>query len=105
MTTSKKRDLIEGRAALIVIDIQKSTFAPIPDDKRAIAHMPDYAERMARSKVAIDKAREVGIDLSTLGLSRPVAIRDLWEGKGLGTQAQRIVAHLPPHGAALYRLS
>ena len=30
MTTSKKRDLIEGRAALIVIDIQKSTFAPIP---------------------------------------------------------------------------
>ena len=61
MTTSKKRDLIEGRAALIVIDIQKSTFAPIPDDKRAIAHMPDYAERMARSKVAIDKAREVGI--------------------------------------------
>ncbi|WP_300116457.1 glycoside hydrolase family 27 protein [Sphingobium sp.] len=52
-----------------------------------------------------DKAREVGIDLSTLGLSRPVAIRDLWEGKGLGTQAQRIVAHLPPHGAALYRLS
>lgn len=60
-TTKKKRDLIEGRAALIVIDIQKSTFAPIPDEERSIAHMPDYAERMARSKVAIDKAREVGI--------------------------------------------
>ena len=60
-TNSKKRDLIEGRAALIVIDIQKSTFAPIPDDERSIAHMPDYADRMARSKVAIDKAREVGI--------------------------------------------
>ena len=28
-----QRDLIEGRAALIVIDIQKSTFAPIPDDE------------------------------------------------------------------------
>lgn len=56
-----KRDLIEGKAALIVIDIQKSTFAPIPDDKRSIAHMPDYAERMARTKVAIDRAREVGI--------------------------------------------
>lgn len=59
--TSKKRSLIEGRAALIVIDIQKSTFAPIPDDERAIAHMPDYAERMARTKIAIDKAREAGI--------------------------------------------
>lgn len=59
--TSKKRDLIEGRAALIVIDIQKSTFAPIPDDERSIAHMPDYADRMARSKGVIDKAREVGI--------------------------------------------
>ncbi|KIC35196.1 cysteine hydrolase [Ruegeria sp. ANG-R] len=58
---TKKRNLIEGRAALIVIDIQKSTFAPIPDDERSIAHMPDYAARMARAKVAIDKAREVGI--------------------------------------------
>ncbi|WP_027258688.1 cysteine hydrolase family protein [Leisingera aquimarina] len=57
----KKRELIEGRAAVIVIDIQKSTFAPIPDDERSIAHMPDYAERMARTKVVIDKAREKDI--------------------------------------------
>ena len=56
-----KRALIEGKAALIVIDIQKSTFAPIPDDERSIAHMPDYADRMARTKNAIDRAREVGI--------------------------------------------
>ncbi|MDG4674885.1 cysteine hydrolase [Shinella sp. 838] len=56
-----KRALIEGKAALIVIDIQKSTFAPIPDDKRSIAHMPDYADRMARTKIAINRAREVGI--------------------------------------------
>ncbi len=54
----QKRDLIEGRAAVIVIDIQKSSFAPIPDEERSIAHMPDYAERMARTKVVIDKARE-----------------------------------------------
>jgi len=57
----EKRDIIEGRAALIVIDIQKSTFAPIPDEERSITHMPDYAVRMARSKNAINKAREVGI--------------------------------------------
>ncbi len=63
MESSKKtnRDLIEGQAALVVIDIQKSTFAPIPDDERSIAHMPDYADRMALSRKAIDKAREVGI--------------------------------------------
>ena len=56
-----QRDLIEGRAALIVIDIQKSTFAPIPDDECSIAHMPDYADRMALSNTAINKVREVGI--------------------------------------------
>lgn len=61
--TPKKRELIEGRAAVIVIDIQKSTFAPIPDEERSIAHMPDYAERMARTKAVIDKAREKDIPI------------------------------------------
>ncbi len=56
-----RRALIEGKPALIVIDIQKSTFAPIPDDKRAIAHMPDYADRMARARIAVDQARKAGI--------------------------------------------
>jgi nicotinamidase-related amidase len=46
---------------VIVIDIQKSSFAPIPDKERSIAHMPDYAARMARTKVVIDKARENNI--------------------------------------------
>ena len=50
------RKLIEGRPALIVIDIQASTF--VHQDVRAIDHMPDYAERMARARVAIDRARE-----------------------------------------------
>lgn len=60
-TRKRKRDLIEGRAALIVIDIQCSTFAAIPDEKRSIAHMPDFAVRMARTKGVFDRAREVGI--------------------------------------------
>ena len=51
-----KRNLIEGRPALIVIDIQASTFADI--DVRSIEHMPGYAERMAKSRIAIDKSRE-----------------------------------------------
>jgi nicotinamidase-related amidase len=54
-----QRSLIEGRPALIVIDIQASTF--VDQDVRAIDHMPGYADRMARARVAIDKARECDI--------------------------------------------
>jgi nicotinamidase-related amidase len=58
--TGRKRELIEGRPALIVIDIQASTFINV-NKVRAIDHMPGYAERMAKARIAIDKARERGI--------------------------------------------
>ncbi len=50
------RELIEGRPALIVIDIQASTFI---DDSavRAIDNMPGYKERMLAARTAIDAAR------------------------------------------------
>lgn len=54
-----KRDLIEGRPALIVIDIQAETFYDREDE--AIPTMPGYADRMTNARVAIDKARERGI--------------------------------------------
>jgi len=50
-----KRKPIEGKPALIVIDIQAGTF--VEQDERAIAHMPGYAERMTRARLAIDRAR------------------------------------------------
>lgn len=57
---TKQREIIEGAAALLVIDIQASTF--IDDSvERAIDNMPGYKERMARARVAIDGARAVGI--------------------------------------------
>lgn len=59
-TSSPKHDLIEGRAALIVIDIQASTFID-SRDMRAIDNMPGYKERMERARVAIDTARENAI--------------------------------------------
>ena len=59
--TTIKRQLIEGRAALIVIDIQAGTFENKSDDERAIPHMPDYAERMLKSRLVIDKARECDV--------------------------------------------
>ncbi|WP_108882677.1 isochorismatase family protein [Anderseniella sp. Alg231-50] len=59
-SSSERRDLIEGRAALIVIDIQASTFID-SSDMRAIDNMPGYKERMERARLAIDAARECGI--------------------------------------------
>ncbi|MGI9317089.1 MAG: cysteine hydrolase [bacterium] len=54
-----KRGLIEGRPALVVIDIQAETFYDRTDE--AIPSMPGYADRMTQARVVIDKARERGI--------------------------------------------
>ncbi len=51
-----RRNLIEGRAALIVIDIQASTFID-HSDMRAIDNMAGYKQRMELSRKAIDTAR------------------------------------------------
>ena len=55
-----ERKLIEGQAALVVIDIQASAFAD-QNPVRAIDHMDNYAVRMALARKAIDKARECEI--------------------------------------------
>lgn len=55
-TDKTPRALIEGRAALIVIDIQASTF--IDDSEvRSIDNMPGYKGRMLAARTAIDAAR------------------------------------------------
>ena len=59
MTTKTKqaRKLIEGRPALIVIDIQKSTF--IDDSEvRSIDNMPGYKERMIAARDLVDAAHD-----------------------------------------------
>ncbi len=55
-----KRALIEGKPALIVIDIQASTFI---DDSvvRSIDNMPGYKDRMLAARAVIDKAHDTGI--------------------------------------------
>ena len=52
-----------------------------------------------------DKARDVGVKLRDLGISGPVAVRDLWAGAALGQQVEWVSTMLPAHGAGLYRLS
>lgn len=55
-TSQPNRKLIEGHPALIVIDIQASTF--IDDSQvRAIDNMPGYKDRMLEARKAIDAAR------------------------------------------------
>jgi nicotinamidase-related amidase len=59
MTTKSKtiRNLIEGRPALIVIDIQKSTF--IDNSKvRSIDNMPGYKGRMIAARDLVDAAHK-----------------------------------------------
>lgn len=55
-----QRALIEGRAALIAIDIQASIFI---DDSavRDIDNMPGYRERMERARIILDAARAAAI--------------------------------------------
>ncbi|MEO1611367.1 MAG: cysteine hydrolase [Pseudomonadota bacterium] len=57
------REIIEGRAALIVIDIQKGCFVdPREDDPaRSIPLMKGYAQRMLNARPLIDKARVAGV--------------------------------------------
>ncbi len=54
-----KKEFIEGRPALIVVDIQAETFEDRTDE--AIPTMPDYASRMLDARQLIDKARDKNI--------------------------------------------
>ena len=58
---TKQRSIIEGRAALIVVDIQAGTFVKRSNDERAIPHMEDYDVRMLNARALIDKARECDV--------------------------------------------
>lgn len=53
----KARNLIEGRAALIVIDIQKSTFID-NSEVRSIDNMPGYKDRMVAARDLVDAAHK-----------------------------------------------
>ncbi len=55
-----KRNLIEGRAALLVIDIQASTFID-NSAVRSIDNMPGYKDRMLLARKAVDAARAADI--------------------------------------------
>jgi hypothetical protein len=51
-----------------------------------------------------DKPRDVGIGLHALGIAGPVDGHDLWQDMPLPRLTDKVAAHLPPHGAAVYRV-
>lgn len=51
------------------------------------------------------KTRGVEISLHELGIADGAAIRDLWSGSVMKSQSDGVAVILPPHGAALYRVS
>ncbi len=55
-----KREIIEGRPVLLVIDIQEDTFVHEGEDD-GIPVVEDYAERVSRTRALIDVAHDVNI--------------------------------------------
>ncbi len=59
MIEKEIRKLIEGKPALIVVDIQAGAF--VEKESPSIPQMPGYAERMASARVLIDEARALKV--------------------------------------------
>lgn len=52
-----------------------------------------------------DRAAEIGTALSEFGLSGTQSVRDLWARRDLSPVSGNLVGSVPPHGAAVYRLT
>jgi alpha-galactosidase len=48
---------------------------------------------------------DIKVQWREIGLSGRCTVRDLWQKKGLGVFDGEMISKLPPHGAALYRVS
>lgn len=70
-----------------------------------VADVPDSRGKYLALFNTTDAAAKVPVDLTTIGFTGPVQIRDLWEGTALPpTDAGTFSPELPAHGAGLYRL-
>lgn len=60
MQSKTKRNIIEGRPVLIVVDIQKGSASGEPS---GIPSMPGFEEKMARAPGIINQARQCGVPI------------------------------------------
>jgi hypothetical protein len=54
---------------------------------------------------SVDPGIPVTIRLGDIGFAGSCRVRDLWQGKDLGTSADAFSPLIPWHGAGLYRVS
>lgn len=57
-----------------------------------------------RTSASADAQAEVSVDLSELGFDAAVAVRDLWQQRELGIATAKFTAHVPYHGAKIFKL-
>ncbi|MBD2867266.1 glycoside hydrolase family 27 protein [Paenibacillus arenilitoris] len=69
-----------------------------------VAEGPD-GERYAALFNTGEEAAEVSVTLAELGIDGAADAKELWTGKALGPLNDALSAAIPPHGAALYRLT
>ncbi len=61
-----RRNIVEGQAVLIVIDIQENDFlekGEADGKSQAIPAMPGYLDRVAKTRILVDVAHEVGVPI------------------------------------------
>lgn len=69
------------------------------------ARDPDGPDRFVALFNTRDKEREVRFPLARLGVDAVAGVRELWTGEELGPATDAVVATLPAHGSALFRLT
>ena len=85
-----------GNHELFARDKQVAWVADVPGTKDkylAVFNLNDQA------------TADIKVEWREIGLSGRCAVRDLWQKKGLGVFDGELISKLPPHGAALYRIS
>lgn len=69
------------------------------------AEVPNSPDRYVALFNAQDSvSNKVTVDLTALGFSKPVHVRDLWSHHDLGVSTGTLASDLPAHGAGLFRL-
>lgn len=70
-----------------------------------VADVPNSKDKYLALFNTSDATGPVKVEISALGFSGPVTLRDLWAKKNLPAVTSSFAPELPAHGAALYRVS
>jgi len=92
---------------VLAVNQRSSGNRPLFNDDQQAAWIADVPGTRARYLALFNKRdaeASVGADLTSVGLTGRVAVRDLWAHRLVDTVEGRFERKLPPHGSGLYRL-